>query len=62
MALEVRYVHNVNLQQWVTYNINEVNIVENGFLNEFKLAQGQLAGQHRGVMRPGAARSLGPQQ
>jgi hypothetical protein len=42
MALEVRYVHNTNLQQWVTYNINEVNIVENGFLEEFKRAQGNL--------------------
>lgn len=42
MALEVRYVHNVNLQQWLQYNLNEVNIVENGFLNEFKLAQANL--------------------
>jgi hypothetical protein len=42
MAVEVRYVHNVNLQQWVTYNINEVNIIENGFLEEFKLAQANL--------------------
>src|SRR5215510_4535999 len=43
MAVEVRYVHTVNLQQWVTYNLNEVNIVENGFLNEFKNAQKNLA-------------------
>ena len=42
MAVEVRYVHNVNLQQWVNFNLNEVNIVENGFLNEFKLAQANL--------------------
>jgi len=42
MAVEVRYVHNVNLQQWVTYDLNEINIVENGFLNEFKRAQDNL--------------------
>ncbi len=41
-AVEVRYVHTVNLQQWVTYNYNETNIVENGFLKEFKLAQANL--------------------
>jgi Carboxypeptidase regulatory-like domain len=43
MAIEVRYVHTRNLQQWVTYDLNEVNIVENGFLNEFKNAQRNLA-------------------
>ncbi len=44
MALEVRYVHTLNLQQWVAYNLNstENNILENGFLNEFKLAQANL--------------------
>jgi len=42
MAVEVRYVHTVNLKQWVTYNINEVNIVDNGFLEEFKRAQANL--------------------
>ncbi len=42
MAVEVRYVHTFNLQQWVTYQHNETNIVENGFLNEFKLAQANL--------------------
>jgi hypothetical protein len=41
-ALEVRYVHTWNLDQWATYNYNEVNIVENDFLNEFKLAQANL--------------------
>lgn len=41
-AVEVRYVHTFNLQQWVTYQHNETNIVENGFLNEFKLAQANL--------------------
>ncbi|MEK7831409.1 MAG: hypothetical protein AAB401_10015, partial [Acidobacteriota bacterium] len=41
-VVEVRYVHTFNLQQWVTYQFNETNIVENGFLNEFKLAQANL--------------------
>jgi hypothetical protein len=38
MVLEVRYVHNMNLQNWYVYNFNETNILENGFLDEFKLA------------------------
>jgi len=42
-ALEVRYVGNLSLHQWLGYNINEVNVIENGFLNEFKNAQGNLA-------------------
>jgi hypothetical protein len=42
MVVEVRYIHTLNLQQWVTYNLNEVNIVENGFLDEFKRAQANL--------------------
>jgi hypothetical protein len=41
-VLEVRYVHNLNLQNWVQYNLNENNIVENGFLNEFKGAMTNL--------------------
>ena len=41
-VLEARYVHTFNLQEWVTYQFNETNIVENGFLNEFKLAQANL--------------------
>jgi hypothetical protein len=42
MAIEVRYVGNRALDFRQTFNINEVNIVENGFLNEFKLAQANL--------------------
>lgn len=41
-VFEARYVGTRNLRGWTTYNINEVNIVENGFLNEFKLAQANL--------------------
>jgi hypothetical protein len=42
MAIEARYVGTRSLQSWVTYNYNEINIVENGFLNEFRQAQGNL--------------------
>jgi hypothetical protein len=42
-AIEVRYVGNLSLHQWLAYNINEVNIVENGFLKEFTNAQSNLA-------------------
>ena len=41
-ALEVRYVGNLSLHQWLSYNINEVNIFENGFLKEFQNAQSNL--------------------
>jgi len=41
-VFEARYVHTINLQTWLNYNLNEVNIVENGFLNEFKNAQKNL--------------------
>ena len=42
-ALEVRYNGNRTRNQWLAGNINEVNIFENGFLNEFKNAQRNLA-------------------
>jgi hypothetical protein len=42
-ALEIRYVGNLALHSWVGWNINEVNIFENGFLGEFKNAQKNLA-------------------
>jgi hypothetical protein len=42
-VIEARYVGARNLRGWTTYNLNEVNIVENGFLNEFKNAQNNLA-------------------
>jgi hypothetical protein len=41
-VVEARYVGTRSLQSWQTYNYNEVNIVENGFLNEFRLAQANL--------------------
>lgn len=42
-ALEVRYNGNHTIHQWMFRNINEVNIIENGFLQEFKNAQRNLA-------------------
>jgi hypothetical protein len=41
-VVEARYVANKNLQPWTERNLNEINIVENGFLNEFKLAMANL--------------------
>ena len=41
-ALEVRYVGTRHLAGWTVYNYNEVNIVENNFLNEFRQAQANL--------------------
>ena len=41
-AIEVRYVGNLALHQWLSYNINEVNIFENGFLSDFTHAQSNL--------------------
>jgi hypothetical protein len=42
-VLEIRYNGNRTLHQWVNDNTNEVNIFENGFLDEFKKAQANLA-------------------
>ena len=41
-AIELRYVGNLSQHQWLAYNINEVNVIENGFLKEFQGAQGNL--------------------
>lgn len=41
-VIEARYVGNRGVKQWQQYNLNEVNLIENGFLNEFKLAQANL--------------------
>jgi hypothetical protein len=42
-VIEIRYMGNRSVHQWIVENPNEVNIFENGFLNEFKLAQQNLA-------------------
>jgi hypothetical protein len=41
-VLEVRYVGNRGRDLWRQYDLNEVNTVENGYLNEFRLAQQNL--------------------
>ncbi len=49
-VLEVRYNGNRSRRQWLSKNINEVNIFENGFLDQFKAAQNNLAiNQQRGI-------------
>ena len=41
-AVEVRYVGSRHRQDWETVNINEVDIKNNGFVNEFRKAQSNL--------------------
>lgn len=41
-SLDVRYVGTRHLQGWTTYNYNEPNFVDNGFMGEFGLAQANL--------------------
>lgn len=43
LALEVRYNGNRTIHQWIGINPNEVNVFENGFLQDFKNAQLNLA-------------------
>ena len=42
MAIEIRYVGNHGTSLWRQYELNEVNIFENGFLDQFKIAQRNL--------------------
>ncbi len=42
-VMEVRYVGNHGVHEWRQINLNEVNIYENGFLNEEMIAQNNLA-------------------
>jgi hypothetical protein len=42
-VLEVRYVGNRSARLWTTLNLNEVNIVQSGFLTQFQDAQNNLA-------------------
>jgi hypothetical protein len=42
-AIEIRYVANRGNNLWRFYNINETNIIENNFLQEFRNAQRNLA-------------------
>ena len=51
-VLEARYLGTRGDNVWHTYNLNEVNIFENGFLQEFKNAQQNLAINAGGWRRP----------
>ena len=42
-VFEARYVGTRGRDLWRRYGLNEVNVIENGFLNEFRLAQANLA-------------------
>jgi hypothetical protein len=42
MAAEVRYLGSRSRDLWTLYNYNEVNVIENGYLAEFRLAQANL--------------------
>jgi Carboxypeptidase regulatory-like domain len=42
MSVAARYVGTRHQDGWLQYNFNELNITENGFVNEFKLAQQNL--------------------
>ena len=42
-VLEVRYVGNRSARAWAALNLNEVNVVESGFLPQFQAAQNNLA-------------------
>ncbi|HMH45420.1 MAG TPA: carboxypeptidase-like regulatory domain-containing protein [Pyrinomonadaceae bacterium] len=54
-AFEARYVGNYAPNTWRALNINEVNIFENGFLNEFKNAQINFAARGGTSFAPGCA-------
>jgi hypothetical protein len=60
-ALEVRYLGTRGRNQWSTLNYNERNIVENGFLDEFKAAMANLrANNLAGGSRAGSFAYFGP--
>ena len=54
-AFEARYVGNWAPNTWRALNINEVNIFENGFLNEFKNAQINRTARGGASFAPGCA-------
>lgn len=42
MVVEARYVGNRGVKLWRQVNLNETNVIENGFANEYRLAQQNL--------------------
>lgn len=60
-AFEIRYVGTRGVNQWSELNYNERNIIENGFLEEFKLAMKNLeANNQAGGARLGSFAYMGP--
>ena len=57
-ALEIRYVGNHGTSLWRQYELNEVNIFENGFLSEFNIARENL--RLARLVNP-ASNNFGPQ-
>ncbi len=55
MAFEIRYVGNHAIKNYRAYNINEVNIFENGFLQDFLNAKKNLAINNGTTFAQGAA-------
>lgn len=61
MVVEARYVGNRGVKLWRQYDINETNLIENGFINEFRLAQANLiANNNAGGARAGSFGYFGP--
>jgi hypothetical protein len=60
-ALEVRYVGTRGVDQWSTLNYNEINLIENGFIDEFRQAMNNLtANNAAGGARAGSFAYFGP--
>lgn len=60
-AVEIRYVGNRGKDLWRMFNLNEVNILENGFRDEFLRAQANLAANNAaGGTRTGSFAYFGP--
>lgn len=47
-VVEVDYVGNRSVHDWMNYNLNEINATSNGFLKSFKTAQANLAANQAG--------------
>jgi Carboxypeptidase regulatory-like domain len=61
MSVEVRYLGARSADNWRTNDYNELNIIENGFLDEFKLAMVNLqANNAAGGSRAGSFAYFGP--
>ncbi|HEV2445073.1 MAG TPA: hypothetical protein VGS58_04095, partial [Candidatus Sulfopaludibacter sp.] len=60
-VIDVRYVGNHGTDLWRQMNINETNILENGFLNEFKIAQNNLTIARSGDITKQATNNFGNQ-